>query len=176
MCLVRIKTPSFRLIGGNKQLIALSEESEVKFLDKYRFTIFNFTFLLDFKSHTYEIRSIHQKVYKSSCIVYSLNISSLCCINMLFSDQGELYFEIKSFHPVMENILSYLGCHVMNFHSIKFIIRTNKFFCKNLKSITSSKEYSAQSKERKLHIYKGLPWWLSDKQSACQCRRCWFSP
>ena len=22
----------------------------------------------------------------------------------------------------------------------------------------------------------GLPWWLGGKESACQCRRCWFSP
>ena len=31
----------------------------------------------------------------------------------------------------------------------------------------------------KLHVHKtglGLPWWLSGKESTCQCRRCRFSP
>ena len=26
------------------------------------------------------------------------------------------------------------------------------------------------------HGSMGLPWWLGGKESACQCRRCWFSP
>ena len=25
-------------------------------------------------------------------------------------------------------------------------------------------------------ILAGLPWWLSGKESACQCRKCWFHP
>ena len=25
-------------------------------------------------------------------------------------------------------------------------------------------------------VYQGLPWWLSGKESACQCRRCRFDP
>ena len=27
-----------------------------------------------------------------------------------------------------------------------------------------------------LHFILGLPWWLSGKESACQCRRCAFDP
>ena len=26
-----------------------------------------------------------------------------------------------------------------------------------------------------IYFYIGLPWWLSNEESTCQCRRCWFS-
>ena len=36
------------------------------------------------------------------------------------------------------------------------------------------KQYSTDIKKKNRHI--GLPWWLNDKESACQCRRPGFDP
>jgi len=36
-----------------------------------------------------------------------------------------------------------------------------------------------KERERVFHLNNGesgLPWWLGGKESACQCRRCRFSP
>ena len=57
-----------------------------------------------------------------------------------------------------------------------YIIYSDHFLADRYKAFCSKPGHYDSFQERKVNCLKGLPWWLSGKESAWQCRRHGFNP
>ena len=82
----------------------------------------------------------------------SIFIQNLQCTRLCTNFRGGLYHSLEPQH--WYQVLAPQKCSIAKFHGIL---------------------QSGQKKKTNSNYHSGLPWWLSGKESACQCRRCRFN-